>query len=76
MYSIILSCNNVDNIYGALKLEETQNSRFRVSISKQKKEVKIKITADDATALKAITLSLVRLLEAAEKIHNGKRNSV
>lgn len=73
MYSMTISCTeNADVLYQALKTEETKGKRFEVEIKKGADDVQILIMAHDATALKAIGGSMIRLLEAAEKIHGRK----
>ena len=54
-------------MYDVLVPEQTASTRFSVQIQK-KKETIISITAADATALKAITTSVLKLIEIAEKI--------
>ncbi|HLC74383.1 MAG TPA: KEOPS complex subunit Pcc1 [Candidatus Nanoarchaeia archaeon] len=55
------------DFYEVLKPEEAETKRFTVRVDKKS----VTITATDAHALKSITTSLLRLIEVAEKIHNG-----
>ncbi len=71
MYTATIECDNNENLYRALKPEAVSTRRFTVTIT-QADNIKITINAQDATALKAITTSLTRLIETAEKIHGKK----
>lgn len=73
MYTLTLTADDKDNLfYKALKPEETEGKRFGMKVQKTNKQAKILITAADATALKAITASVTKLCEVAEKIHDKK----
>ncbi|HLD34010.1 MAG TPA: KEOPS complex subunit Pcc1 [Candidatus Nanoarchaeia archaeon] len=66
-YSLVLRAPA--ELYDVLKPEQAKNARFTLDISKEKNTI-ISITASDATALKAITTSMIKLIEIAEKIRN------
>lgn len=71
MYTITITTEDSD-LYKALKAEETTGKRFEMKVKRAKKNTEITITAADATALKAITSSVTRLCEIAEKVHDTR----
>ena len=71
IYTTTITCIGCGWIYPALKQEAAKSRRFAAEIKKAGKDVIVKIEAEDATALKAITTSMLHLIETAEKIHNG-----
>ena len=74
LYTATIECAaNIENLYKALQPEAAKTKRFEVSVKKTSDSVGIHITALDAIALKAVTISIIRLIEAAEKIHGKKR---
>ena len=74
LYTATIECTaNIENLTKALEPEAAKTKRFEISIKKAKDHVGIHITALDATALKAVAISIIRLIEAAEKIHGKKR---
>ena len=76
MYTATIECTtNIENLYKALEPEAAKTKRFKLSVKKTKSGVEISITALDATALKAITTSIIRLIETAEKIYHGKNKA-
>jgi len=58
-------------LYDILKPEEATTARFSIQIEKKKNTI-ISITAEDATALKAITTSITKLIEVAETLWQKK----
>ena len=75
MYQLTITAeHNADVLYHALKPEEVTTDRAQTSIDRQGDSVCVTIRARDATALKALTQSMIKLIETAEKIQNGKRN--
>ena len=68
-YSLVLQVPA--ELYDVLKPEEATTARFSVSIEKEKNTI-ISIIAEDATALKAITSSITKLIEIAEKVWQKK----
>lgn len=73
MYTATINCaDDEGQLYAAIKPEEARSNRFEVQVQQDGNDTKITITAYDAGALKSVVMSMLRLLEAAEKIHNGK----
>ena len=58
-------------LYDVLKPEEAATARFSIRIEKKKNTI-ISIIAEDATALKAITSSITKLIEVAENVWQKK----
>lgn len=73
MYKLIITSNsNVDNLQQALKPELAKSDRFESTLSKKDNLLEVTVEAQDATALKAIATSLLKLIEISEKIHGKK----
>ena len=74
MYTTTIKCDASEALYDSIKPEEAATQRFSVSVSvgREGKQVIITINAKDPTALKAATISILRLIEAAEKVKNGR----
>jgi tRNA threonylcarbamoyladenosine modification (KEOPS) complex Pcc1 subunit len=70
-YGAVVRCPFDKKLYDSLLPEEIVNGRFSLSIEKDA-ELRIIISAADATALKALMTSVTKLLEVAENIHNGR----
>ena len=70
MYTAKIVCTD-DRLFQALKPEETKGERFEIKVKKIDGGMNITITAKDATALKAMMISIARLLETAEKINKN-----
>jgi tRNA threonylcarbamoyladenosine modification (KEOPS) complex Pcc1 subunit len=71
MYTLTLIADDKDDIlYKAFQAEQVETKRFNMKVEKGKQKAKILITAADATALKAITTSVTKLCEIAERIQN------
>lgn len=76
MYTATIECTaNIENLYKELVPEAAKKERFEISIKKTKDRLNISLTALDATALKAIMLSIIKLIETAEKINHGKNKA-
>lgn len=74
MYSAaFLIKRNADLFYKALKPEEAKSSRFSIKIDRSRGSARVCIEANDATAFKAVTTSMLKLIEITEKIDNGKQ---
>jgi tRNA threonylcarbamoyladenosine modification (KEOPS) complex Pcc1 subunit len=59
-------------LYSALKPEEAKGKRFDLRIVQKKGVVLVSVKAADAVALKAITHSVVHMIETAEKVNNDR----
>ena len=69
MYQAVIKCStNISDLYQALKPEEHQDKRAALRIKKNKNNLEINITAQDATSLRAMVASITRLLT----IYEGK----
>ena len=70
MYTLTLTADDKDDIlYNAFQAEQAETKRFNMKVQKENQKAKILITAADAIALKAITASVAKLCEIAEKIN-------
>ncbi len=67
-YQAVIKCSqDINNLHQALKPEEHQDKRASLKIKKIKNQLEIKITAQDATSLRAMIASITRLLTIYEK---------
>jgi tRNA threonylcarbamoyladenosine modification (KEOPS) complex Pcc1 subunit len=72
-YKVMLTANA--SLYYLFKAEETEAKRLALHINKSGKQTIITAAADDATALKAITTSVAKLIGIAEnKIWQKTKN--
>lgn len=60
-------------VYKVLKPEETKSERFETKVELKDKKTVVTVKAKDATALKALTSSVLNAIEVNEKIKNGRR---
>ena len=72
MYAATITCSDIPMLYDALKPEEVKMQRFSISVRRGRGSVTVSINSADSTALKAAATSVLRLIEAAERIHNGR----
>ena len=69
MYKLTIDIDdNSERLHNAFKPEEHKSKRSELKVEKKRDNTKIIVTANDATALKAITNSVTNLLEVYEKI--------
>ena len=66
--AIFQVANNQDLLYKCLLQEQDKKERFQLKIIKKPKYLEIVMFADDNTALKAISNSMVKMLELYEKL--------
>ena len=73
MYKLTITCSdNIEVLQQALQPEIAKGNRFQTFVKKNKEKLNVTVTAEDATALKAITSSLLKLIEISENIHGKK----
>ena len=62
---------NQDLLHKCLLQEQDKKERFELKIIKKSKYLEIVMSSNDNTALKAITNSMIKMLELYEKLENN-----
>ncbi|MBI1969827.1 hypothetical protein HYS48_03980 [Candidatus Woesearchaeota archaeon] len=68
VYTVSLQTEGSPALFHALKTEEANWERSRISIQRKPSGVEVTFEAKDATALKASILSIIQLLAVYEKM--------